>query len=116
MGTPRVPACHLRRWRSARPRDGVFYFEVTRPRELEERVFPFFGLVPLRLKAEDLGIFREITTLVQSGCHLSRQGIEQFLELRRPMNRGGKRRYRDEEIIAVLDGRESSEAIRRAPS
>jgi hypothetical protein len=28
--------------------DGVFYFEVTRPVDLEERVFPFFERHPLR--------------------------------------------------------------------
>ena len=28
--------------------DGVFYFEVTRPSELEARVFPFFERFPLR--------------------------------------------------------------------
>jgi hypothetical protein len=36
--------------------------------------------------------------------------------LRGPMNRGGKRRRSDEEIIAALRSWESSEAICRAPS
>jgi hypothetical protein len=35
--------------------------------------------------------------------------------LRAPMNRGGKRRYGEEEILAVLRDWESSEAIRKAP-
>ena len=51
-------------------RDGVVYFEVTRPDDLQERVFPFFELYELRgPKASDLAVFRMITALVQSGDH-----------------------------------------------
>ena len=97
-------------------RDGVFYFEVTRPSELEERVFPFFDRFPLRSpKQRDLAVFRLITALVQSRRHLSPSGIEEILIMRAPMNRGGKRRYEEEYILSVLREWESSEAIRRAP-
>jgi hypothetical protein len=96
--------------------DGVFYFEVTKPAELEARVFPFFERFPLRgPKSEDLRIFREICALVLAGRHLSPAGLVDILALRGPMNRGGKRRRNDEEIIAVLRRWESSETIRRAP-
>lgn len=96
--------------------DGVFYFEVTRPIELTTRVFPFFERFPLRgPKARDLEIFREITELVQQGTHTTPWGIERILVLRAPMNRGGKRRRTDQEILATLRSWESSEAIRRAP-
>lgn len=97
--------------------DGVFYFEVTTPTALEARVFPFFEQFPLRgPKARDLAVFRRITSLVQQGRHLSLDGIIEILALRGPMNRGGKRRRSDDEIIAVLRSWESSEAIRKAPS
>src|SRR5919108_930006 len=83
--------------------DGVYYFEVTRPEDLEARGFTFFERFPLRgPKARDLEIFIQITALVRSGRHLSFEGFGRILELRRPMNRGGKRRYCDEEILAVL--------------
>jgi LAGLIDADG endonuclease len=83
--------------------DGVFYFEVTRPFYLKQRVFPFFDRFELRSpKRNDLEVFREITELVLSGRHLSASGIEQVLSLRAPMNRGGKRRRSDDEIIATL--------------
>jgi LAGLIDADG endonuclease len=96
--------------------DGVHYYEVTRPSELVERVFPFFDRFPLRSpKQGDLAVFRKITTLVQSGRHLSPSGIEEVLTLRSPMNRGGKRRYGEAEVLAVLRDWESSEAIRKAP-
>ena len=97
--------------------DGVFYFEVTKPTELEDRVFPFFERFPLRgSKAGDLATFRRITELVRSGRHLTPRGIGEALVLRGPMNRGGKRRRSDDEIIEALRIWESSEAIRRAPS
>jgi LAGLIDADG endonuclease len=84
-------------------RDGVFYFEITKPDELEARVFPYFERFPLRgPKAKDLAIFREITELVRSGHHLTVAGIAAILVLRGPMNRGGKRRRSDEEILAAL--------------
>ena len=47
---------------------------------------------------------------------LDKFGFEEILTLRAPMNRGGKRRRRDEEIVMTLRNWESSEAIRRAPS
>ncbi len=85
-------------------RDGVFYYEVTRPDHLEEKVFPFFERFPLRgPKAEDLQIFKEITKLVRARRHLCREGFEEILTLRGPMNRGGKRRRTDAEIIAMLN-------------
>jgi LAGLIDADG endonuclease len=97
--------------------DGVFYFEVTKPADLVERVFPFFDRFQLRSpKRQDHLVFREITELVRSGRHRSVAGIEEVLRLRGPMNRGGKRRRSDDEIIAALRNLESSETIRRAPS
>lgn len=97
--------------------DGVFYYEVTRLTDLEERVFPFFVRFRLRSpKAKDLEILREIATLVRLGRHLTVAGIQEILILRAPMNRGGKRRRSDVELITVLKNWESSEAIRKAPS
>ena len=97
--------------------DGVFYFEVTKPADLAERVFPFFDRFQLRSpKRQDLSVFREITELVRSGRHRTASGIEEVLRLRGPMNRGGKRRRGDDQIVAALRSWESSEAIRRAPS
>jgi hypothetical protein len=96
--------------------DGVFYFEVTKPEELEARVFPFFERFPLRLaKRGDLAVFRQIATMVRSGRHLCVEGFIEVLALRAPMNRGGKRRRTDEELIEALRSWESSEAIRKAP-
>ncbi len=97
--------------------DGAFYFEVTKPGDLVKRVIPFFNRFPLRgPKRSDLEIFIKVMELVRSGRHLTISGIEEALILRAPMNRGGKRRRSDDEIIEALRDWESSEAIRRAPS
>jgi hypothetical protein len=96
--------------------DGVVYYEVTKPLDLSERVFPFFGRFPLRgPKAGDLTVFIAITAMVQRGDHLSPTGLRRIVELRSPMNRGGKRRRTDAEIGKLLEVWESSEAIRKAP-
>ena len=89
---------------------------MTRPRDLFERVFPFFDRCPLRSpKKHDLTRFCEISELVQAGQHVSAKGIAAVLEMRGPMNRGGKRRHSEEMILATLREWESSEAIRKAP-
>ncbi len=96
--------------------DGVFYYEVTKPIDIAERVLPFFERFRLRgSKCADLAVFGQITQLVQSGRHLCVEGVIEILALRGPMNRGGKRRRTDEQIIELLRSWESSEAIRRAP-
>jgi hypothetical protein len=83
--------------------DGVYYFEVTTVSGLVERVFPFFDRFPLRgSKRHDLEVFRSITALIQLGRHLYAERFEEILALRAPMNRGGKRRRSDEELIAAL--------------
>jgi hypothetical protein len=97
-------------------KDGVVYYEVTKPSDLEERVVPFFGYFPLRgSKAADLRRFEEILEFVRSGRHLCPQGIREVVAMRNGMNGGGKRHRSDREILIVLDDWESSEAIRKAP-
>lgn len=97
--------------------DGVVYFEVTKPRELRSYVFPFFDRFALRgTKARDLEIFRQVTELIDSGAHCSADGLRTIIELRSPMNGGGKRRRSDAELLDELADWESSEAIRKAPS
>jgi hypothetical protein len=83
--------------------DGVYYFEVTTLGGLVERVFPFFERFPLRgAKRHDLERFRTVTALIQLGRHLTPGGFEEILAVRGPMNRGGKRRRSDEELVAAV--------------
>lgn len=97
-------------------KDGVVYYEVTKPSDQGERVVPFFARFPLRgVKAHDLRVFTVILDLVQSGRHPDSTGIRDIVTLRNHMNGGGKRHRSDGEILRVLEDWESSEAIRKAP-
>lgn len=100
-----------------RPRgDGVWYFEVTTPFGLVGRVFPFFERFPLRgAKRYELETFRHITELIQAGRHLCMDGFLEILALRGPMNRGGKRRRTDEEIIDLLRARDPQRPYAELP-
>jgi len=84
--------------------DGVFYFEVTKPTDLNTFVFPFFERFKLRgPKASDLEVFKQITEIVLTRRHLTPEGFKKVLELRGPMNRGGKRKRTDDEIIELME-------------
>jgi hypothetical protein len=40
--------------------------------------------------------------LIENGDHLTVEGIERILKIRKEMNDGGKRKYSDEEILRIL--------------
>ena len=52
------------------------------------------------LSASDL---KELAKLIEAGKHLTKEGVEEILEIRKEMNDGGKRRYSDEEILATIE-------------
>ena len=94
--------------------DGVHYFEVNSYQELVEKVIPFFGKYSLRSpsKRETLEVFSKICELMNSGGHLSVDGIREIVYLRNQMNNEtSKRRREDDEILNSLSW-ESSETIR----
>ncbi len=86
--------------------DNLHYFEIVEFRKIIERVIPFFLKFHLRSeKQNDFLIFQQIAELMGDGAHLTREGIATILELRRPMNYGGKnRRIRVQEILTNLKG------------
>jgi len=94
-------------------RDNLHYFEIVEFEKIISRVIPFFERYQLRSeKRNDFLIFRQVSNLMKNGEHLTVTGIIRILELRRPMNYGGKnRRLDNQEILIHLVG--SSETIRR---
>ena len=83
--------------------DGVWYFEVNNFNALEENVIPFFdrfGFLSAK-KKRDFSKFRQMARIIREGDHLSRQGIQALLDIRKDMNDGGvgRRKYSDEEIL-----------------
>ncbi len=99
--------------------DGVWYYEVNTFTAIVENVIPFFdrfGFLSAK-KQRDFAKFKQIARLIQEGRHLSREGIDEILAIRRDMNDGGamRRKYSDDSIIELFEIRESSETARQAP-
>ena len=99
--------------------DGVWYYEVNTFTEILENVIPFFdrfGFLSAK-KQRDFAKFKQIARLIQVGRHLSKEGINEILAIRRDMNDGGamRRKYSDDSIVELFEVRESSETERQAP-
>jgi len=99
--------------------DGVWYYEVNTFTAIVENVIPFFdrfGFLSAK-KQRDFAKFKQIAQLIQEGRHLSKEGIDEILAIRRDMNDGGamRRKHSDDSIIELFEIRESSETARRAP-
>ena len=96
--------------------DGVWYYEVNNLNAIIETIIPFFKKYRFlsAKKKRDFAKFCQLANLMKVNVHLTKQGIEQILEIRREMNDGGNRRYGDREILAKI--RVSSETIRQTPN
>jgi hypothetical protein len=85
--------------------DGVWYYEVNKLQPIIENVIPFFRRFHFlsAKKKRDFSKFIKLAELLQAGRHLSREGIEEILQIRHDMNDGGKRRYSDKDILARFE-------------
>lgn len=88
-------------------KDGVWYFEVNNFNAIEENVIPFFdrfGFLSAK-KKRDFSKFRQMARIIREGNHLSKQGIQSLLDIRKDMNDGGvgRRKYSDEEILECFN-------------
>ena len=85
--------------------DGVWFYVVTNLNAVVENVIPFFERFPFlsAKKKRDFAKFKQIVALMQSGAHLTKNGIRQILEIRKDMNDGGKRRHAHVDILASID-------------
>ena len=95
---------HLGCGRLQARRDGVWYYVVTNPESIKERIIPFFerfGFLSAKSK-RNFSIFKRIAQLVFDKKHLTREGLEEVAELRELLNegRGRKRKYTIDHIVA----------------
>jgi hypothetical protein len=100
--------------------DGVWYFEVNNFTSIVENVVPFFdrfGFLSAKKKRDFLK-FKEIARLIRADRHLSKEGIDEILAIRRDMNDGGakRRKYSDGSIQGQFEPGESSETACQASS
>lgn len=71
-------------------KDGVHYYVVSNPRSIMERVIPFFERFPFlsQRKKQNFMIFKNITQLIDEKKHLTREGLQEIIELREKLNEG----------------------------
>ena len=87
-----------------RKNDGIWYYEVNNFNAIQANIIPFFnrfGFLSAK-KKRDFSKFKQIAKLIENGDHLTIEGIQKILEIRKEMNDGGKRKYSDEEILRIL--------------
>jgi len=87
-----------------RRRDGLYSYDVTNPKEITEKVLPFFNLYKFLSvsKIVNYSIFKKISKKMEQKRHLNRDGLIEILELREKLNEG-KGRTRKYTIIDVLN-------------
>ena len=87
-----------------RKSDGVWYYEVNNFNSIQTNVIPFFrrfGFLSAK-KKRDFSKFQQIAKLIATKEHLTFEGIQKIVEIRKDMNDGGKRKYSEEEILRIL--------------
>jgi hypothetical protein len=96
---------HLRCGTLRQRQDGVWYYEVNNLAAILGNVIPFFERFEFlsSKKKRDFAKFRQLAKLIEEGRHLTREGVEEILEIRRQMNDGGKRRYSEQQIRDRLE-------------
>lgn len=77
--------------------DGVWYFNISNPTAISERVIPFFKRFNFfsASKKRNFALFRDIVELTVANQHLHPKGLQKVIELRELLNigRGRKRKY-----------------------
>lgn len=88
---------HLGCGRLQERKDGVWYFTVSNPVSIKERVIPFFDKFNFLSpgKKSNFSIFRKIAKLMSENKHLTQDGMQEIITLREKINpgRGRKRKY-----------------------
>ncbi len=84
--------------------DGVIYYEVNNLKAIQENVIPFFNRFRFmsQKKKRDFTKFKQIVEIINKGEHLTYEGMEKILSVRRLMNDGGKRKYLPKEILSTF--------------
>lgn len=80
-----------------RKNDDLHSFDVTNPKDLIEKVIPFFQKYPVlsESKKRNFTLFCEIATLMKKGEHRNLSGLRKILEIREKLNigKGRTRKY-----------------------
>ena len=73
-----------------RKKDNLHSFDVTKPKEIIEKVIPFFQKYPVlsESKKRNFAIFCKIASLMERGEHRNLSGLRKILEFRESLNEG----------------------------
>jgi hypothetical protein len=78
-------------------KDGVWYYVVSNPRAITERVIPFFKRFSFfsATKKKNFSIFQKVASIMLTGGHYTQEGLNDIIELREQLNvgKGRKRKY-----------------------
>jgi hypothetical protein len=77
----------------------VFTFTIDNPRNLSEKVIPFFEKYKLIVKQKDLQLFKKVVNLILQKKHLTKKGFNEILDIAFQMNASGKQRKYSKEYI-----------------
>jgi len=85
-------------------RDNCYKYESRDIGELMRKIIPHFEIFPLQSdKVKDFYIFRDICKDIFVAKHLNKEHLKQIIHLAYQMNRSGKRKYMEAELLRVLD-------------
>ena len=78
-------------------KDGVWYYVVSSPKSIQERVIPFFKRFSFfsSTKKTNFSIFCQIAKIMNEGGHYNHDGLRKIIELREKLNigKGRKRKW-----------------------
>ena len=108
---------HLKCGTMRQRNDGIWYYEINNLIAINQNLIPFFKKFHFlsAKKKRDFCKFQQIAEIINQQKHLTEQGIQEILKIRRDMNDGGKRKFSENEIIQKLPTKKSSETTRQAP-
>lgn len=83
--------------------DKTLKYEVRSLEELTQKIIPFFETYSLlSSKNKDFKIFKQICLKMAKGDHKKAKGLSKIVSSAFQMNPGGKRKYKQEEILGAL--------------
>jgi hypothetical protein len=85
-------------------KDQIWKYEVRNINDICERIIPYFESNELRTaKRLDFEKFKRICRIIKSNQHLSVSGVKEIIDLAFSMNISGKRKYKKEFLLKLLD-------------
>ncbi len=84
-------------------RDRTYKYETRSIKDIMKKIIPHFEKYPLKgRKKEDYRRFKWICEQIYRNYHLNRERLKEIIKEAYKMNPGGKRRYKEEELLRVL--------------